>query len=265
MRWRCLCAYNGSSYSGWQRQLSGQTVQYFVERRLEEIFHRKVSVVGAGRTDAGVHACGQVFHFDAHWPHSDEALQRALQTGCPKTIQVLSVEAVSSDFHSQKNVYKKRYSYHIYRGRASPFFSDFCYSIGCRNLDLDAMISGAALFLGCHDFSFFAARGSTVGNPVKRIDTSRLDVDGKWLHYTTEGSGYLYKMVRRMVGSLLQIGLGKITLDALARFLATPEIHPLRIDTAPAQGLFLERITYDCWAPEPQQLVAEIFPHFPFH
>lgn len=245
MRWKCLCRYDGTDFNGWQSQSNGNTIQDFLERRLAIIFERPIRIHGAGRTDSGVHARGQIFHFDGDWSHGKEKLLRALQIGFPKTIQVASVQSVSQNFHARFSARRKRYDYSIYCGYAPPFLQRYCWSIGARLLNFDAMNEAAGHFLGTRNFAMFGAnRGDgSADNPMKTIHRSQWNRRGKIYGFSTEGSGYLYKMVRRMVGCLVEIGLGKLPPEAIPLILAQ-QWTDYSIPTAPATGLSLERVFY---------------------
>lgn len=242
-RWKAVVAYDGTGFDGWQSQSGGNAVQDVIERRLAAVLHAAVRIHGSGRTDAGVHARGQVFHFDAAWAHGGERLRRALQTGLPATIQVRSLRRVPWDFHARFSACGKRYRYEIYLGAADPFATRFCWSVE-RALDWAAVEQAAALLRGRHDFKAFAAEGGTERATTVR-DLRRLEVvrRGRRVRLTFEADGFLYKMVRSLTGALVNVGLGKITPAALAALLAGGRRPPV-VQTAPAQGLSLERVFY---------------------
>lgn len=248
MRWFCRCAYDGTDFEGWQSQPSGKTIQDFIERRLSQLFGSQIRIHAAGRTDAGVHAIGQAFSFDGDWSHEVDALERALRCGFPKTIQLFDLQPVVPPFHGRYSARWKRYSYRIYRGQASPFICRFCHSIGRRSLDLEAMELAAKIFQGRKNFARFGPTNGTAreGETVKTIHRTDLVATGPELVFRVEGSGFLYKMVRRMVGALLDIGFGKLTLEELAAMVDRQrQIRPL--STAPAKGLTLDLVSYDEW------------------
>ena len=244
MRWRGTCAYVGTTFEGWQAQASKLAVQDHLEKCLAKIFGRPIRIHGSGRTDSGVHARGQVFHFDADWRHGSEKLLRAISTGIPAAMQVTSLELAKPGFHARFGATGKRYVYFIQRGRADPFDDPFCWSLGDRPLDVEAMRSTAKLLVGKHDFRAFSAF-----NRVERETTvrtlRRLDVigRGKKLRIVAEADGFLYKMVRTLVGALVAVGLGKLKPEQVAALLdGQPRAH--LIETAPAKGLFLWRVEY---------------------
>jgi tRNA pseudouridine38-40 synthase len=243
-RWKCVCAYDGRGFSGWQSQPDGNAVQDVIERRLKWMLGRAVRIHGSGRTDAGVHARGQVFHLDAEWTHGPAKLLAALRGGLPPAIQVRSARPVPHAFHARFSAVGKIYFYQLHHGGpADPFLLPFCWSIH-QKLDVEAMRAAARRLTGRHDFRAFSAC-----NGVEREDTvrrlRRLDVTGRGarLRITAEADGFLYKMVRSLVGALVAVGQGKLTPAQVAAILrGARRTHA--IQTAPAQGLFLARVRY---------------------
>ena len=211
-RWRCVCAYDGTEYTGWQKQPTRDSVQDAIEGALVKIFQTSVRTVGAGRTDAGVHANGQVFHFDYNWKHGAGKMLQAFRSFFPSDIRPLTIEPVSHDFHALSSSKGKSYIYRAVRGWAMPQDERFCVSLKNQKIDLKAMKEASFFFLGKHDFSSFAAsRGKgEKENPEKEIWRIEIDFYGEELKFHVEGSGFLYKMVRSMVGGLLEVGRGKI-------------------------------------------------------
>ena len=246
MRWKGICAYDGTDLLGWQSQATGGTVQDALEERLKEVFGKEIRVHGSGRTDSGVHAKAQVFHFDADWKYSADKLHKALSRELRKDIQIRSLEKVSDEFHARFSVTGKRYAYYLHKQYALPTESRYCWSLGGKPLDLDKMYAAAQIFIGKHDFSAFGAnaKGSKGSDPVKEI--WRLDVqeNGDYLQIITEGSGYLYKMVRSLVGALVDVGLGNLSVKELTEILESKR-RTRKIRTAPAHGLFLEEVFYE--------------------
>jgi tRNA pseudouridine38-40 synthase len=243
-RWKCVCAYDGRDFGGWQSQPDGRAVQDAIEHRLRTMFSREMRIHGSGRTDAGVHALGQVFHFDADWRHGAEKLLAAVQSGLPRTIQIRSVRPVSRDFHARISARGKIYFYQLHQGGpADPFLHPFCWSVHQR-LDVESMRAGAQRLAGRHDFRAFSA-----SNRVEKEDTvrdlRRLEITGRGarLRITAEGDGFLYKMVRSVVGALLAVGEGKLTPAQVEAILRSGR-RTHAVQTAPAQGLFLARVLY---------------------
>lgn len=245
-RFVCKVAYDGTAFLGWQSQAAGATIQDAIEKRLAEILHAPVRIHGSGRTDAGVHATGQVFHFDTAWRHSLETLVQALRTGLPWGIQICGAHIGRATFHARFSARGKRYRYRFYEGFAPPMETRYRYSTGARKLDTTAMRDAAALLLGVHDFSAFSGRSSEAsggGNPVK--DLRRLEVirRGPRVDVVTEASGYLYKMVRRLAGGLMQVATGKMTPADLRAYLDARE-SSAAVPAAPARGLVMEKVFY---------------------
>ncbi len=242
-RWKCLCAYDGGAFDGWQSQPEGNAIQDVIERRLEEVFKTDVRIHGSGRTDAGVHASGQVFHFDAVWPHGADKLRAALQAGLPRSIRLKSVRRAPRDFHARFSAKGKIYSYFIHLGEADPFTAPWCWSFG-RELDWEAIGEAAAILRGKHDFKAFAAEGGVERETTVR-DLRRLDIKrrGRRVRLDFEADGFLYKMARSLTGALVNVGLGRLTARDIAALLKSARRTP-QVPTAPPQGLFLVRVIY---------------------
>jgi len=242
-RWKCLCAYDGGAFEGWQSQRGGRAIQDIIEVRLRALFGALIRIHASGRTDAGVHARAQVFHFDAPWKHGPEKLRAALRGGLPPQIQIKSVRAVAPDFHARFSATGKRYIYYIHLGDADPFTRPYAWAIE-RPLDLAAMQTAATILRGKHDFRAFSAlngppKEDTVRN-LRRLDLVRR---GRRVRIIAEADGFMYKMVRSLVGALVAVGDGKLTPDALRALLQTGKRTTL-VQTAPPQGLFLDKVFY---------------------
>lgn len=245
MRWKCICAYDGTDFDGWQRQTGGNAVQNHLEAALSRILDTQILTHGSGRTDAGVHARGQCFHFDGEWAHDGEKMIRALHSMLPTTIRINSVRQVSERFHARFSVQGKRYIYRYYLGRADPV--DERYVWACRDLplDLEAMRAAAEILTGTHDFTAYSASHGKESdpNPVKTIHRIRLVPRGKHLRLDVEGSGFLYRMVRSFAGALYWVGRGRLGVGDVAEILESKE-RTHRIVTAPAKALFLDKVFY---------------------
>lgn len=246
-RWKCVCAYDGGPFAGWQSQAGGTAIQDVIETRLAQIFKAPVRIHGSGRTDAGVHALGQVFHFDAVWRHEPEKLLAAFRTGLPAAIQIKSVRAVRPDFHARFQASGKRYQYRLHLGDADPFVRPYCWPV-FRPLDLDAMRAAAAELRGRHDFRAFTALNGPEREDTVR-DLRRLDVArrGRLVTVTAESAGFLYKMVRSLVGVLVSAGEGKLTPEQV-RGIRESRRRTALVQTAPPQGLFLVKVFYGAGA-----------------
>jgi tRNA pseudouridine38-40 synthase len=245
-RWKCVCAYDGGGFSGWQSQPAGDSIQDAIESRLAAIFKVPVRVHGSGRTDAGVHAFGQVFHFDADWKHGPVRLAAALAQRLPKTIQIVSARKASSDFHARFAAKGKIYRYELFLGDPDPFTRPYCWSLP-PPLDVRAMVSASRILVGRHDFAAFAAlRGNEPEEGADTVRTlRRLDVRarGRRIRIEAEADGFLYKMVRSLAGALVSVGQGKLG-DADIRGYLASGVRTAGVQTAPAQGLFLVKVLY---------------------
>ena len=244
-RFKCVVAYDGTDFCGWQSQLGGGSIQDYIEQKLYEILKVKVRIQGSGRTDAGVHARGQVFHFDAIWKHSTDSLLKAMRAGGNLTIQFLSLEEVSADFHARFSAVGKRYIYRISMQFAMPEFARYSWSLGGRSLDIDAMKNASKIFIGTHDFKAFSAnRGNGIKeDTIKTIYKFDIQDLGDEILITTEGSGYLYKMVRLLVGAIIQCGSGRLSEQKISDVLKAKERTNI-FQVAPAKGLFLDCVFY---------------------
>ena len=211
-----------------------------------EIFQVPVRTIGAGRTDAGVHARGQVFHFDYDWKHGKEKILQAFRCFLPSDISPRILEPVSNSFHALSSSKGKRYIYRAVRGWAMPHKTRFCLSLKNQKIDLDAMQRASSFFVGKHDFSAFAAsRGKgEKENPVKEIWKLEIDSMHNELKFMIEGSGFLYKMVRGIVGALLEVGRGKMNYSSVGEILESRKRTEVVV-SAPARGLTLEKVFYD--------------------
>lgn len=242
-RWKCIVAYDGGAFDGWQSQESGNTIQDVLERRLAAIFKTSLRLHGSGRTDAGVHALGQVLHFDAAWSHGAEKLRLALRATLPKSIQIVSVRRVPASFHARFSAKGKVYRYHVFLGEADPFHTAYRWSFD-RPLDFAAMERAAKLLRGKQDFWAFSGENDRTYETTVR-DLRRLEIRrrGRELTFTFEADGFLYKMVRSLTGALMNVGIGKLTPEDIAELIRTRRRIP-HVVTAPPQGLFLVKVRY---------------------
>jgi tRNA pseudouridine38-40 synthase len=242
-RWKCLCAYDGAAFAGWQSQAGGGAVQDVIEGRLAQVLGAPTRIHGSGRTDAGVHARGQVFHFDAPWRHGPDKLIAALRIGLPPSIQIRSVRAVGPKFHARYSATGKIYTYDLHLGDADPFTRPYCWPV-FRPLDLAAMEAAAARLRGRHDFrAFSAGHGDRQEDTVRNLRRFDLVRRGRRVRLTAEADGFLYKMVRSLVGAVVAVGEGRLTTAQIGEMLAARARAP-RVETAPPQGLFLQRVFY---------------------
>jgi tRNA pseudouridine38-40 synthase len=239
-------AYDGSRVVGWQRQADGVSIQGLLEDALGRLEGGPVTVHGAGRTDAGVHALGQVASAQLTSAHAVDVVARALNACLPPEIRVTRVEQVAADFHARFSARSKTYRYVIRNAPiVSPFERAFVWHIP-EALDREAMRQAAAALVGTHDFAAFRSVGGEVKTTTRTLTQSHFvtDDDQTRLVYETTGDGFLRHMVRAIVGTLVEIGRGRRPAASMAALLASGR----RADagaTAPPQGLFLVRVDYD--------------------
>jgi len=242
-RWKCVCAYDGGHFAGWQSQAGANAVQDVIEARMAQIFGRPIRIHGSGRTDSGVHAHGQVFHFDAEWRHGPEKLLAAFRIGLPAGIQVKSIRVAPAGFHARFQATGKRYEYRVHLGDADPFTRPYCWPF-FRSLDVTAMQAAAEVLRGKHDFrAFTALNGPAREDTVRDLRTLAVTRRGRIIRIVAEADGFLYKMVRSLAGVLVSVGEGKVTVQQVREILASRE-RTAAVQTAPPQGLFLVKVFY---------------------
>jgi tRNA pseudouridine38-40 synthase len=252
--YKLTLAYDGTRYSGWQIQPNAPSIQQHLQEALRSLMAGEhVAVIGSGRTDAGVHALNQIAHFKTEHELDPNRLLLAFNGMLPRDIRIKKVELAPSRFHSQYNAIKKEYHYHLYLERImDPFRRLYCWHV-LRKLDLTLLRESASLFVGTHDFTSFAnePHGSAVAkNPVRTIYRLDLCPTEGGLRLEFEGDGFLYKMVRNIVGTLVEVASRRLT---LAEVIAIFEARDRRraASAAPPQGLFLVRVDY------PEDVVRE--------
>ena len=244
MRFKSIIAYDGTAYEGWQSQPSGPTVQDKVEEAINKITQEEVRIHGSGRTDAGVHARGQVMHFDSDTVIPLEQLHKGINAMLPADIRLSTLEDADPEFHARFDAIGKEYRYHIWNGPIVPPFISHYRTQVRMPLDLDQMKAAAELFVGEHDFASFSANANReVEDTVRRIDRLQIFNQEEDVAIVVAGNGFLYKMVRTIAGFLLLVGQGKITPDSFQELLEARQRNK-DIPTAPAQGLFLWQVYY---------------------
>jgi len=239
--YRIVLAYDGTDFKGWQRQPGGRTVQGAVEEAVFRITRKRTAVHGAGRTDAGVHAMAQVAGFRVATRLAEADLLRALNAVLPWDVRILELAEAPASFHARKSARSKVYRYRIVLApRISPF--DFRYALHWPHpLDLRAMRRAAPLFVRRADFTAFSSNRER--NPVRTVRRSEIRKHGDELVYTVEAGGFLRYMVRTIVGTLLEVGRGRIAPEEIDGIFRRKE-RLLAGATAPAKGLCLIRVDY---------------------
>lgn len=234
--------YNGENYCGWQRQPNSPGIQGTVENAIYEITKEKVKVTASGRTDAGVHALGQVANFKTETNIPASRIPDALNAKLPKDISVISCEEVDMDFHARYNACGKTYRYLIYnRPYRSPLYKNLAYHVKY-DLDWDKIRLEAKYLIGTHDFVGFMSSGSSVKDTVRTIYDIKIEEHEGITSIEISGNGFLYNMVRIIIGTLVDIGRGRIKHNM--EEIINSKSRSMCGHTAPAHGLFLKKVNY---------------------
>jgi tRNA pseudouridine38-40 synthase len=241
---RALIAYDGSRFFGWQRQDGFDSVQQALEEALEALTGDSIVVHGAGRTDTGVHARGQVASFHVDTPLDDGKLARAINSHLPPGVAVLRVETCRADFHARFDACGKRYLYAVATTEFRPPYGQQFFHWTRDPLDLPAMRAAALQFGGEQDFSSLASAASPRSSNVRRLKPVRIVARRDRLAFLVEGDGFLYNMVRTIAGTLLDVGRGRLGPGDVAAILAAKD-RTAAGPTAPANGLWMLRVFYD--------------------
>jgi tRNA pseudouridine38-40 synthase len=243
---RLTIAYDGTDFIGWQRQASGVSIQGLLEDALSELDGRPVTVIGAGRTDAGVHARGQVAGAALERQIDAAAVVRAVNIRLPASVRILDAVQVSDDFHARFDARRKSYRYRIWNADVmSPFERSYAWHVPM-HLDLTAMAEAAAALRGTHDFAAFQGTGSDTQTTVRTVVESAVTSDpgSPLIVYDATGEGFLRHMVRNIVGTLVEVGRGRFPARWIGDVLAS-RARSAAGPTAPAQGLILMAVAYD--------------------
>ena len=241
---KLIIEYDGSSYHGWQRQKNRKTIQGEIEKAIMTITGKKIALTGSGRTDAGVHAFGQVANFYCDTEISPEVFQRGLNSLMPKDIIIKECNTVNEKFHARYDAKTKTYRYRILnRTTPAAICRQYAWFIK-KNLDLDAMQSAILHIIGANDFKAFEGAGSPRSSTKRRVINAGLQQKKKeYLIFEIEADGFLRFMVRNIVGTLLDVGLCKITPDDFKKILLSRNRNLAGV-TAPPHGLFLMHVKY---------------------
>lgn len=237
-------AYDGTHYAGWQLQPNGQTIQEVVESALARIGGRAVRIHGSGRTDAGVHAKGQVANCSLSTQLDVATLQRALNNNLPEDVRVTRVQEATAKFHARFSARGKEYRYQIDCGAvADPFLRAYAWHHP-KPLDVGTMRQAAKLLVGRHDFAALSANPMrSVESTVRTISKLSVTKQGNVLTISVVADGFLYKMVRSIAGALVKVGEGRMTVEQLRKVVKSNKRTEL-VETAPACGLFLWKVDY---------------------
>lgn len=245
-RVKAIVAYDGTNFAGYQSQPGMRTVQSEIDKALVKI-HKDKSIhsVASGRTDAGVHANGQVIHFDTPLTLEVDRWRMAMNVLLPKDIRIVDVEYVDEDFHARYSATGKTYIFKwSYAEVHSPFERNYSVHLGRWRPNVQKMQEATQYFIGRHDFTSFCSAKTATSNRVRTVRQLTLTEQGETLVMTIEGDGFLYNMVRTIAGMLLAVGKGWHKPEEVKEILALKD-RKAASKTAPAHGLYLENVTYD--------------------
>jgi len=241
---KLLIEYDGTNYLGWQVQPKGPTIQGVLEEKIGLLTGEPIRLIGSGRTDSGVHALGQVAHFKTQSQMEISTIQRALNSLLPSDIVIQKVEEVDEGFHARKHSKSKIYEYRILnRDIRSAFYCGYVWHIP-QKLNLTEMRKATQSLIGEHDFSAFRTVGSPTRTTIRRVDRAEWKRGREGLiRFEIEANGFLKQMVRSIIGTLVEIGRGKMKAEDLWKILNSKDRKEAG-PTAPAQGLFLKEVKY---------------------
>lgn len=242
--YKLIIEYDGSRYYGWQRQPDQNTIQGKIEDVLTKMCDREVEVIGAGRTDAGVHAKGMVANTNLETEMTCDEIRDYLNRYLPDDISVLTVKEASPRFHARYNAIGKTYCYTCFDGPVKPVFDRKYYTRLEETADVEKMRDAAALLMGEHDFRNFCVNPRMKKSTVRNVDKIEIVRDGGYIRFTFHGNGFLQNMVRIMVGTLLEVGYSRMTPEDVKEALDCPDRKKAG-PTAPAQGLCMMSVDYD--------------------
>lgn len=245
MRYLAIVSYRGTNFCGWQKQTVSKlpSVEVTIEAVISRILNYETKIYGSGRTDAGVHALGQTFHFDTGKELDVLKFAHSLNELLPEDIRIQSVKAVVNDFHARFNAKGKTYIYKIRNSKVSdPFKSDLEYTLG-QQLDIEKMVEAAEVFKGKHNFQNFNSKDEDDAGFVRDINHISVSSKNDKIIISMTGDGFMRYMVRMIVGALIQVGLGKLTSEDIKKILEDPVRKPSSYKAA-AYGLYLKEVLY---------------------
>ena len=243
MRVKILVSYDGANYCGWQVQPNAITVQQVLEEALFQVTGKRTRITGSGRTDAGVHALGQVAHFDTDTNIPAEKFFLAMNIHLPDDIKVLKSERAEDDFHATKDAIKKTYRYSTYISQTIlPLKDKYAVQIE-HKIDVEKMRECAKILVGTHDFKCMSASGGGAKTTVRTIYSIDIVQNGESIDFYICGNGFLYNMVRIMVGTLIKVGSGRLEIENVKKMLETGK-RSLGGKTLSAKGLTLVNVEY---------------------
>ena len=244
MRILALTKYRGTNYAGWQRQPNALSIQEVIEKELSKYFNREITIYGAGRTDAGVHALGQRFHFDIDVDELDiDRLIYSLNKMLPDDISIEDMEEVEPDFHARLSAKSKIYNYLISFESKSPFFYDTCY-LCPKKFDVPTFKEALKRFVGKHNFKNFTSKEEDKDNFVREIYSIDVVGEEEFLSITFRGTGFMRYMIRFIIGYAMDVAYGKYDIESIDELLDDSSERHIIASKAPSRGLLLVAVEY---------------------
>lgn len=241
IRYKCVVMYDGTNFHGFQVQDSLRTVQEEIENVLKIICKCDMRIYPAGRTDTGVHALGQVFHFDTEIDMPNWNMKNAINSRLPRDIHILTVEHVDESFHARFSTHSKEYKYLIDIGEYNPLLSNYRYYYR-HKLDINKMIEASKIFIGVHDYKSFT-KNHTIENTVREIYSINFDIKDSLITITFKGNGFMHNMVRIIVAMMIEVSNNRMTLERLQDIMDAKN-RLLAPKIAPPNGLYLVSVNY---------------------
>ena len=243
MRILGICSYKGTKYYGWQKQVGFVSVQSTIEEALSKVYDTMVTITGSGRTDAGVHALKQYFHFDATKEKDLEQLAYALNKMLPEDIKILSFERVGDDFHARYNAVRKIYEYHIVLKNKDPFQDELAF-VYPMELNFDLFKDALNKFVGKHNYQDFTSKEEDEGGFIREIYEIKVSKDGNNISIRFEGNGFMRYQIRNMIGAAISVANKKEDISFIDYHLKEDKNREIISYKAPANGLYLVDVLY---------------------
>lgn len=242
MRYLATVSYDGTNYIGWQIQPNGLSIEEIIEKVLSKMLNTPTKIYGSGRTDAGVHALGQTFHFDGKEIKDLGKFMYSMNKMLPIDIKISQISVVKDDFHARFNAVSKTYVYKLNTGKFNVFEKEHVYQL-LQALDVNKMIETSKLFVGEHNFMNFTSKEEDESNFIRNIYSIGINEDKGIVTFTLSGNGFMRYMVRMIVGTLVQVGLGKLTVNDVELLISSKERKQTQYKIG-ACGLYLEKVNY---------------------
>ena len=243
MRILGVCSYKGTNYYGWQKQVGFASVQSTIEEVLSKVYDSQISITGSGRTDAGVHALRQYFHFDTEKEKDLKQLAYSLNKMLPEDIKILSFERVADDFHARYNAVRKIYEYRIVLKNKDPFQDQLAF-VYPMELDFDLFKAALDIFVGKHNYQDFTSKEEDEGGFVREIYEIKVNKDGDNISVRFEGNGFMRYQIRNMIGAAINVANKKEDVSFIDYHLKEDKNREIISYKAPANGLYLVDVLY---------------------